>query len=706
MKLFTSLTASAAFAQAQDFPGFGGSLADLLAQLNIENQLDLGIGATAGNDANVNGTEGEFDPVTGERYLIANNPDPTTPFTNNCDPNSPLANTTAEKCNPCVFDPSVCNGSPQSCSATQDGSADGIPRGINDNGTPGDTSDDWWEYICDCTNHVDEEHKTDSVSDTWAGPDCQCPRCEPYDTSLNPPSGDVAACLKEDPATDPCLVLASDSVNYPNIDADYSEPGNTETCSEIPGTNDYTCPCNDGFYGFDCNSEYPCGSSSDGVPTSVCNMGEGDNVDVGGLGETCDCGDCSTVPDNQNISQNMWGGPNCNETICQRDPPASCVNGSEYNDHSGATAQCTCVCDINYSGADCSTDDCSSTTCLNGGTPDFRSVQGQCNCNCPTGFTGARCETATNTPTGTGCWKCDAMTYVQCATEGSFQTCSEDQSNGDNGVCFVEYREQNQKLTQLCTGCKDAKSCDNLKRQNFVPGFEAGNTAPFMRMRNQCKPDYRLQVARRRYGNTQSVCRQCFSMCSNADAESAKTCFGGLGNKDVFTGAATDADKIGAAQWIRYYKTIVGGPASSSSPWNGRDGGSTDKLLRNGDIENNEAIVLGIPLHVAAGHTNSQNVVNSPLNHIFRGYTKQALSDLIDNTFQDGNYVVGNNDDSNPLYWALADSTDFFWSNDLIRDQGVYAAADDSDDVFSSNGYDPTEPCELDYGAGQYCDRS
>ena len=87
-----------------------------------------------------------------------------------------------------------------------------------------------------------------------------------------------------------------------------------------------------------------------------------------------------------------------------------------------------------------------------------------------------------------------------------------------------------------------------MKRQNFVPGFVAGNTAPFMRMRNQCKPDYRLQVSRRRYGNTQSVCRQCFSMCSNENAETAKTCFGGLGNKLVFTSVATDDAKIGAAQ--------------------------------------------------------------------------------------------------------------------------------------------------------------
>lgn len=37
-------------------------------------------------------------------------------------------------------------------------------------------------------------------------------------------------------------------------------------------------------------------------------------------------------------------------------------------------------------------------------------------------------------------------------------------------------------------------------------------------------------------------------MCSNADATSAKTCFGGLGNNLVFTGTATNDDKINAAQ--------------------------------------------------------------------------------------------------------------------------------------------------------------
>ena len=112
---------------------------------------------------------------------------------------------------------------------------------------------------------------------------------------------------------------------------------------------------------------------------------------------------------------------------------------------------------------------------------------------------------------------------------------------------------------------------------------------------------------------------------------------------------------------------------------------------------------------MAAGSTSSQTIVDSPLNHIFRGFTKTQLEAVIA-AQADGNFVegVGNNVlyTSNPLYWTLADSTDFFWSNNLIEDQGVYSAAASTDDVFISNGYDAAKPCELDYGAGNYCDRS
>lgn len=692
MKLFTSLTASAAFAQAQDFPGFGGSLADLLAQLNIENQLDLGIGGAvaAGNDANVNATEGEFDPITGERYLIADTgPDPNTPFANNCDPNTP--NTAAEDCNPCMFDPSVCNFDPNACRATETINGQEIPLGIHDNDSPGTTEDDWWIYECDCTDHINLQHRTDLESDTWAGPECQCTRCTPFNGSTAADNGEVAHCI----ATDPCTVLSNDPTKF--IDELLAEPANSggQVCYNTPDSNAFTCACDDGYYGYDCSNTLPC-LSADLAPSTVCNGAPGTN-DL--ANDSCTC-DCPNHPDNLTIPY-TWGGTTCHETICET-ASVTCSNGSLNDNTSQNPAVCECICDVNYSGVDCSFDDCGTHTCVNG-TVD-RSVQGQCGCTCPAGFTGAQCEIPTSTPTGTGCWKCDAMTYVQCATEGTFQTCSEDNTNGDNGVCFVEYREQNQKLTQLCTGCKDAKSCDNLKRQNFVPGFEAGNTAPFMRMRNQCKPDYRLQVARRRYGNTQSVCRQCFSMCSNADANSATNCFGGLGNSLIFTAAATNEDKIGAAQWIRYYKNIVGGPESNSSPWNNGDGGSTDKLLRNGAIADNEAIVLGIPLHMVADDPNEIAIVDSPLNHIFRGYTKTALTNLII-AQNDDHYVVGQPlDISNPLYWTLADATDYFWQNNLIQEQGTNEAQP-FPDAFDANGYDFNIPCELDYGAGNRCDR-
>ena len=110
---------------------------------------------------------------------------------------------------------------------------------------------------------------------------------------------------------------------------------------------------------------------------------------------------------------------------------------------------------------------------------------------------------------------------------------------------------------------------------------------------------------------------------------------------------------------------------------------------------------------MTADNANTQTVVNSPLNHIFRGYLKSDLITLIGSQNAGSGLVDGDSaDTTNPLYWTLADSTDFFWSNDLIRDQGVYAAADDSTDVFANNGYDTSKPCELDYGAGNYCDRS
>ena len=92
--------------------------------------------------------------------------------------------------------------------------------------------------------------------------------------------------------------------------------------------------------------------------------------------------------------------------------------------------------------------------------------------------------------TGEGCWKCDAMTFATCATQGYWQQCSPDQTAGDYGVCFLELRETNQLMTQLCTGCKSRNACYNLRRQNFV-GSSGSNLSRF---HDQCKPEWKLQV--------------------------------------------------------------------------------------------------------------------------------------------------------------------------------------------------------------------
>lgn len=709
MKLFTSLAASAALAQAQDFPGFGGSIADLLAQLNIENQLSLGdLGADIA-DANATVDASEFDPITGERYLIAQpppGPNPETPFTNDC--TGDVTNDASRDCNPCLFDPAVCNGSQEACNAVKD---DGVtPLGI-------DEDSNTWIYECNCVNHNDPHFNDGTDADTpgWAGPDCQCSRCHPHDGSDGLTEDSCAA--PEDDAN-PCAAAEAgddDDDIIPNnlmIDPSFTCKDGTDGDSSKVGTNEFECLCDASYYGDTCDSQQPCGAGEDAqtVPdVDICNGANGVN-DQGG--DVCNCV-CESHPDNVNLDANdARYGTNCEEDICGsgfgQNPPA-CANGAATVNIAGPTnAVCECTCETNWQGELCDEDFCADHVCMNGGTVN-RSVQGECSCNCPAGFSGADCSIADIVPEGDGCWKCDAMTYVQCATEGTFQKCSEDNTNGDNGVCFVEYREQNQQLTQLCTGCKDATSCDNLKRQNFVPGFNAGNTAPYMRMRNQCKPDYRLQVARRRYGNTQSVCRQCFAMCNNGSEAEAQKCFGGLGANTIYTASASDEDKINNAQWIRYYKTIVGGPESgSSSPWNGGIGGSTDKLLRKGVIANNEAIVLGIPLHMTAANAADATIVDSSANHIFRGYKKADLAAIVVDNEVTAAAQAG--DTSQSLFWSLADATDYFWQNDLLQEQGTYGnnPADGSVSGFATRGYSnaAAAPCKMDYGNENYCDRS
>ena len=114
-----------------------------------------------------------------------------------------------------------------------------------------------------------------------------------------------------------------------------------------------------------------------------------------------------------------------------------------------------------------------------------------------------------------------------------------------------------------------------------------------------------------------------------------------------------------------------------------------------------------------AVHSDSKAVADSTLNHIFRGYLKSEYVTMISNNGDNPLVTPVTGDDDKPLYWTLADSTDYFWANDLIYDQSVYSGHDDAcnpsdpgcQSAFEANTYNPASPCELDYGRGNSCDR-
>lgn len=124
--------------------------------------------------------------------------------------------------------------------------------------------------------------------------------------------------------------------------------------------------------------------------------------------------------------------------------------------------------------------------------------------------------------------------------------------------------------------------------------------------------------------------------------------------------------------------------------------------MRKGSLSANEAIVLGIPLHHAATNADDNTFIDSDKNHVFRGFSKTALDGLILNDV----FNPSGNPTNEPLYWALADSTDYFWSKDLVFEQNYYNGYTAGNSAFEDRGYDKTKPCELDYGADKYCDRN
>lgn len=122
---------------------------------------------------------------------------------------------------------------------------------------------------------------------------------------------------------------------------------------------------------------------------------------------------------------------------------------------------------------------------------------------------------------GSSCWKCDAMSFYDCAANGKYEECR----LGDLDCCFIEIRATDQALQQLCTGCKDATACADNMYENFNGRYDNDE---------QCRPEFVQQRYKGRHGGTQSVCRQCFKTCEPQDFHGA-FCFGGIDGGDTGT---------------------------------------------------------------------------------------------------------------------------------------------------------------------------
>jgi hypothetical protein len=249
-------------------------------------------------------------------------------------------------------------------------------------------------------------------------------------------------------------------------------------------------------------------------------------------------------------------------------------------------------------------------------------------------FTVTSTTTTTPPPTtttlplsGTSCWKCDAMTYATCASGGRMELCP----SGDFDCCFVEIRETNQQLQQLCTGCKDETACMDNKAENFLGPF---------RQNHQCRPDYRLQRVGRR-GPQQSVCRQCFASCDPSDDDTK--CFGSIpdntATENVMFTLLDDKDNF---PWGAYYT-------------------GTNNLG------------FGIPTHAVVDGTQSEtlkdHIEDMDDDGVSNVWFRNSADGKLEPQAGDGNRDVGVEE----VYWGLQGATQAWWESNLKDIQSTLA---------------------------------
>jgi len=285
----------------------------------------------------------------------------------------------------------------------------------------------------------------------------------------------------------------------------------------------------------------------------------------------------------------------------------------------------------------------------------------------PTVTTTTTTTTTTTPPNGSGCFKCDQMSMAECAALGQIETCP----SGEQSMCFIEIREVNQEVNQLCTGCKNSQACHELQEQNFI------GTQYHM---HQCRPHYIEQTPRIRSPNGQSTCRQCFKQCEHnaATGSTDGMCF--FGNDVDFADAtanliasgANDANGVpfSGNRLIQYDQaTLATNHASdSSNPFYGYTGGQntigfgipTGAIISDGDggatsIPANAASTVW-NLYFASGTDNGNKGKTHP------GTAFMSLSA----TGQEQRQMA---------YWGVLGASRSWWASDLIAIQNEVATS-------------------------------
>jgi len=255
---------------------------------------------------------------------------------------------------------------------------------------------------------------------------------------------------------------------------------------------------------------------------------------------------------------------------------------------------------------------------------------------------------------------------------GQFETCP----SGEQSVCFIEIREVNQQVNQLCTGCKNTQACTELQTQNFI-GSQFHT--------NQCRPHYIEQTPTIRSPKGQSTCRQCFKQCEFDEAGSSTDgmCFFGHDSQFAEAGdnlqasGALDANGVAFSgnRLIQYDQSNLAAHTSVST--------NSDHPLNGYTQASTNTIGFGIPTgarildaHSGAGSITIDQSNTGTWNLYFASSADSGNTGKV----HPNDASMGNIADSNGraqrqmAYWGVLGASRNWWASDLIAIQNAAIA--------------------------------